>query len=182
MRERRSAGMGRGKRRAALAAMAVLVGVAAPALVFAVTSELPVFGMLGLGRGRAAVLHLVLVHPPNPLHPGCRVTASFVDARGQVFHDRAGNPVEQTFALRDNVAAALTLRAADILATGETRKPIRAVLTDPPDDGTPSDCTCLVATEEIVGASGRTDLSIYGQRPPGGGNPPPPPICTLPTR
>jgi hypothetical protein len=155
--------------------------VAAPALVAAATSEIPVFGMLGLGAGQSATVHLVLVQPPDPTHPGCRITASFVDARGQVFRDATGKPFEQTFVLRDNVASALTLRSTDILTTGERRKPTRVLLAEP-DDGTASDCTCLVATEELSGPRGRTDLSIYGARPPGGGNPPPPPICTATTR
>jgi hypothetical protein len=152
--------------------------VAGPAQAFAQERELPAFGMVGLARGQTAVLNLVLVGQSGV---GCRVTASFVNASGEVFNDRAGNPVQQTFSLRDNVAAELRLGSADILADGESRKPTRVVLQGPPDDSTPSDCTCLVATREILNSNGRTSISDLAERPGGGGNPPPPPPCVQST-
>jgi hypothetical protein len=169
-----------GSRRAASAALAVLMGGALPASTYAETAALPMFGMVGIARGQDAVLSLVLVHPPDPDHPGCRVTASFVDARGEVVHDARGNPVQQTFHLRDHVSAALTLRGADVLGT-QLRVPIRAELKAAPNDGTASDCKCLMATKELVGLDGRTNSHHDGQLPSGGGNPPPPPpVCVIP--
>jgi hypothetical protein len=142
--------------------------------------ELPIFGMQGLARGQTATLNLVIVQPPDDDRPACRVTASFVDANGEVLRDAAGNAIEETLTLRPEVAAQLSVEAAEVLGRREQRKSIRPVLVSPPDDGTPSDCTCLVATRETVDSSGRTSASDYGQRPPGGGNPPPPPTLCQP--
>jgi hypothetical protein len=161
-----------------VAALAILAVTVAAGPAYGADPQLPVFGMLGLARGQDAVLSLVLVHPQGVEHPGCRVTASFVDARGRVLRDAEGVPVQQTFALRDHFAAALTLHSAEVLGE-RPRLPIRAVLADAPEDGTPSDCGCLVGTLELVALNGRTDLAIYAQRPPGGGNPPPPPGCVF---
>jgi hypothetical protein len=151
-----------------------MLGAAALASAQEGHRELPAFGMLGLSRGQVAVLNLVVVGQTTADDPPCQVTASFVDAAGQLFHDAAGQPVQETFLLRPDVAAELRLRAEDILGERERRKSTRAVLSRPADDRGPSKCPCLMASREILNANGRTVLSDYGQRPPGGGNPPPP--------
>jgi hypothetical protein len=156
------------------AALALVVGVATAGVDLAERRELPAFGMLGLSRGQVAVLNLVDVGVPRGRVP-CRVTAAFVDATGQVFEDRAGNPVQQTFVLRPNVAAALRLRAEDILGNRQTRRSTRVVLVASHDQA--SDCACLVANREIVEVNGRISFGDEGKPPGGGGNPPPPPIC-----
>ena len=175
MGEWRNSSVRAGKR---VAALAMLVMTTTAASTYAQSSDLPVFGMLGLARGQDAVLSLVLVGTPPPDHPGCRVNASFVDARGEVLRDAHGNPVQRTFELHDNVAAALTLRGAEVLGS-QLRLSLRAVLSTPPEESASSDCTCMMATMEMVGTTGRSDLAIHAQRPPGGGNPPPPPACTF---
>ena len=163
----------------AVVAVTLATSLMAVPAVPAELSELPAFGMLGLSRGQVAVLNLVLTGPPSAEHPGCHLTASFVDAQGQVFHDAAGRPVQQDFALRPQVAATLQLRAADILGDLERRKSTRVVLAQASDSGLSSDCTCLVATREVVGARGGSSLADVGARPPGGGNPPPPFYCAV---
>jgi hypothetical protein len=165
----------RGRVVVVVAALAAVVGVAAAGVGRAQRQELPAFGMVGLARGQVAVLNLVDVGFPDG-RDACRVTAAFVDETGQVLHDRAGNPVQQTFLLRPNVAVALRLRAEDILGNRQVRRTTRVVLADPGDD-VPSNCGCLVANRELVAANGITLLDIYGKPPGGGGNPPPPPFC-----
>jgi hypothetical protein len=173
-------GLPKGRTRAAAVAVALatsLISVPAPAAELA--TELPAFGMLGLSRGHVVVLNLVLTGPASADHPGCHLTASFVDAEGQVLQDAAGQPVQRDFVLRPQVAATLQLQAADVLGDLERRKPTRAVLATPPDPNLNSDCRCLAALRETVGPRGKTVLSDYGARPHGGGNPPPPFLCTV---
>jgi hypothetical protein len=155
-------------------ASALTAVVGAAVAVAAERTELPAFGLVGLARGQTAVLNLVDVGLPSG-RPTCQVTAAFVDATGQVLHDRAGNPVQQTFVLRPNVAASLRLRAEDVLGNRQLRRSTRVVLV--PSETAPSDCACLVANREIVAPNGATLLDERGQPPNGGGNPPPPPIC-----
>jgi hypothetical protein len=170
----------RARRRIHILAAAVGLGLAGLASPAWPADDLPAFGMLGLARGQTAILSLVLVGPPDADHPGCRVTASFVDARGQVFGPREasdrGEIARRTFVLRPQMAEELRLKAADILGAGEQRTPVRAVLA-PSDDGNPSDCACLVASRENVEADGRTSVIDVKTRPEGGGNPPPPPTA-----
>jgi hypothetical protein len=179
MRGCRSTREGRGRRTVAVALALAAANLGGPGLAFG-AEDLPAFGMIGLAQRQTAVLNLVLVNPPDDRHPGCRVTASFVDAKGRVFRDRAGNVVEETFVLKPQIAEELVLLSADVLRTDELRRPIRATLSHPPDDGTASDCRCLVATRELVEASGHTSASDVGLPPQDGPNPPPPPpVCTF---
>jgi hypothetical protein len=151
-----------------------VLGLGSPARA---QEQLPALGMIGLAERQTAILNMVLVGPPAENHPGCRVIASFVDARGQVFRDDAGNAVAHSFSLQPQIASWLVLRSPDILAAGQLRQSIRAVLAPVP--GAPSDCSCLVPSVEIVNPDGRTAAylggSDVGMRVPGGGNPPPPP-------
>lgn len=192
-------------------AMATLFGVGALAsaqtLVPATdAANMPTFGMVGLGKGQVAVLNLVLSEPPADDHPGCQVTASFVDAQGIVFNDLAGNPVKETFTLQPQIASDLKLPAAQILEVGQFRRPIRAVVTAAPGATenlaaqrssatsaveTPSRCTCLVANVELVNPNGQTAIVDYGKpsppdpinplpsAPKDGVTPPTPPIAPL---
>ena len=161
--------------------LAMALGLGSPARAqVQVQSRLPAFGMIGLAEGQVAILNLVLVDPQDENHPGCRLTASFVDATGQVFSDVRGSAVRRTFTLQPQIATGLRLRSADILATGQLRRSIRAVLTPVPTVTAPSDCTCLIASLELVNPDGRTgvlDLGLGngGQVVPGGGNPGPSP-------
>jgi hypothetical protein len=175
----RDQGYGQGRRRllvAIAAVLAAMVGTAALGVAQETQRDLPAFGMLGLARGQVAVLSLVDVDARDRDRAACRMTAAFVDARGVVFRDAAGNLVQQTFVLRPNVAATLRLSAADILGDGEQRKATRVVLTDV-DDGVVSSCDCVMAMREHVNANGRTTIADVGIRPDDGGNPPPPPRC-----
>jgi hypothetical protein len=169
-------------------------------------AKMPTFGMIGLGKGQVAILNLVLSEPAADDHPGCQVTASFVDAQGNVFNDLAGNPVKGTFTLQPQIASDLKLPAAQILEVGQSRKPIRAVVTAAPsvtenlalqrssatsDDDAPSRCTCLVANLELVNPNGQTAIVDYGKpippdpinpvpaAPTDGVTPPTPPIAPL---
>jgi hypothetical protein len=152
MTEPRSAQVGRGRQAAALAVgLAAALGAGATARAAAPHT----FGMVGLARSQTAYLHAVLTRPPDTAHPGCRVTLSFVDARGQVFHDRAGNEVKETFVLRDNVASTLRLRSSDALAAGESRTLMRGVVSYPPETEGRSDCRSIMVVKEIAGVSGR---------------------------
>lgn len=161
--------------------LATSLGVAAPARA---QTQPPVFGMIGLAQDQVAILNLVLVDPPEASHPGCQVTASFVDAKGQVFSDVSGNPVKKTFTLQPQIATGLRLYAANILA-GQPRRSIRAVLTPVPNPTTSSDCRCLTANVELVDPNGRTALLDNGQVGMGLGPPSPwppggtPPGCAL---
>jgi hypothetical protein len=138
--------------------------------------------MVGLAEGQVAILNLVLVDAPDASHPGCRVTASFVDGKGHVFTDAWGNLFKKTFTLQPQIAAWLRLPAASILE-GQSRQSIRAVLTPAPSTTTSSDCTCLSTTVELVDPSGRTALMDNGNVGMGLGPPSPwppggtPPAC-----
>jgi hypothetical protein len=192
---------------AAVAALGVGAFASAQTLVPATeAAKFPTFGMIGLAKGQVAILNLVLYEPPADDHPGCQVTASFVDAQGMVFNDLGGNPVEETFTLYPQIASDLKLPAAQILEVGQLRKPIRAVVTAAPSVTenlaaqrssaasaveTPSRCTCLVANVELVNPNGQTTIVDYGKpspqdpinplpsAPTDGAAPPPPPIAPL---
>jgi hypothetical protein len=163
--------------RMAWTAMCVLVPGVVGAADFNPQPEPPAFGMVGLARTQTAVLHAVLVPvpedgtPPPDDNRSCRLVLSFVGAGGQPFHDAAGNEVRKPVTLRGRVADSLTLRSQDVLTGTQLRAPIRAVVTPVPDDGAPSDCRALVATLEIVGALGATQI-LYTP-PPDDGVPPP---------
>jgi hypothetical protein len=139
-----------------IVAMAAALGVGTPA-----SAQVPTFGMIGLSRGQVAVLNLVLVDQPVPNHPGCRVAASFVDERGQVFVDVKGNPARRLFTLQPQIANALTL-TADTLNDGKQRRRIRAVVTPASPVTAPSNCTCLIVNQEIINPEGLTALVDYG--------------------
>ena len=127
MREQRAGRRGRGQRSFAWAfGLVTALGVAAPAWA---QTPVPRFGMTSLAQRQVAALHLVLVEPPDAGHPGCRVTASFVNANGQVFNTRAGKPVRRTVTLQPQIAASFELRSEEILASTRTHMLIRAVLT-----------------------------------------------------
>jgi hypothetical protein len=165
-----------GRRRAALAvAVAGVLGTAGPALAFDPQPDPPGFGMVGLARTQTAVLNAVLTHPSDPAQPGCTVELSFVDARGQVFTDRAGNEVKRTFVLQDSVAVGLRLRAGDVLRARGLRRSIRPVACLATGDAgdAPSACGRLAVTLEIVDGNGHTSiLDARGIPPPC--DPPPP--------
>jgi len=117
------------------------------------------------------VLNVVLAQPPDPQQPpdpgreACHLVLSFMDAQGRPFHDAAGNEVKKMVELRGNVADSLRLRSGDAIPAGQLRAPIRALLSQPPDPTQPSDCMGLVATLEIVGPLGFTQLLYVGQPP-----------------
>ena len=152
--------------RAALAiGLTFTFALAAPAF-----AELPAFGMVRLTRGQTATLHLVLTHEPDKAHPGCHVTASFVDAKGYKLEDAAGKAYSKTFVLEDNVAAELSLPVDEILPAGEDRALVRAALVETPADGEASNCCALTPLLEIGNAAGSSsDLLL-----PRGPNPPNP--------
>jgi hypothetical protein len=164
-------------------AAAGIIGLAIALIVVApgaARAQVTAFGMVGVAADQVAILNLVLVGPADDAHPGCRVTASFVDTRGQVFTDVYGNPIRKTFTLENQMAVGLKFSAATVLP-GVPRKSVRAVLSPVP--GAPaSDCTCLVANVEIVEPTGKATLIDYGidRRAPFGPNPPPPPGPPLP--
>jgi hypothetical protein len=181
---------------ARIIAAATLIGMAAPAPAQtpAPTSgktELPAFGMIGLAKGQLATLNLVLLEAVTESHPGCQVTASFVDADGSVFNDLAGNPVTETFTLQPQIASELAVHSTQVVPVGKLRTSIRAVLTPPSSPFTPSRCTCLMANLELVNANGQTVVLDYGRRnwsqgpesnppipspPPDSATPSPPPL------
>jgi hypothetical protein len=192
----------------AVAALGVGAFASAQTLVPATeAAKFPTFGMIGLAKGQVAILNLVLSEPPADDHPGCQVTASFVDAQGIVFNDLGGNPVKETFTLQPQIASDLKLPAAQILEIGQLRKPIRAVVTAAANTTenfaalrssatsaveTPSSrCTCLVANVELVNPNGQTAIVDYGKpsppdpinplpsAPTDGVTPPTPPIAPL---
>jgi hypothetical protein len=140
-------------------------------------AERTAFGMVGLARTQTAVLNVVLSPVPEDGSPppdddrSCRVVLSFVGASGEPFHDAAGNEIKKMVTLRRQVAGSLTLRSQDVLTGTQVRAPIRAVLTPVPNDGAPAACRRLVATLEIVGPLGATQL-LY--TPPPDDNQPPP--------
>lgn len=158
-------------RRIALAVVASLAVAAGAAEAFNPQPEPPAFGMEGLGRYQTAALNAVLTTPPDPNHPGCGVELSFVDARGQVLQDRTGTEFKKTFLLRGNAAVALIMPAAEILADGEARKAIRAVVESARD--LPSECVGMVATWEILAPNGWT-MTINSLAVPRAPNPPTP--------
>jgi hypothetical protein len=159
--------------------LAVLVPGAARAADFNPQPEPPAFGMVGLARTQTAVLSVVVTPVPDdgapPPDPDdsrrCRMVLSFVGGNGEAFHDAAGNEVSRLVTLRGRAAASLTLRAQDVLTGTQLRTPIRPVLAPPPDDSVPSDCRRLVATLEIVGPLGATQI-LYSP-PPDDQAPPP---------
>jgi hypothetical protein len=148
--------------------------------------EPPAFGVVGIGRGQFAVLNAVLTQPvpddssppPDDNRSGCRLVLSFVGADGRTLLDASGAEAKKSVELRGGVAESLVLQAADVLADGQLRRSIRAVMIGPPDDSIPSDCTGLVATMEIVGPNGWTQV-LYAPIPddnspvPDDGAPPP---------
>lgn len=174
--------------RVVLAAGLVLAAVAGGVRAFNPQPEPPArFGMVGLARTQMAVLNAVLAVPiPNDGRSSCRLVLSFVDGQGRPFHDASGSEVSKLIELRGGAADSIRLRAADVLLDGQLRIPIRAVVTPVPNDGSPvpedgtpvpddgipvpddgipvpndgvpSDCTGLVATLEIVGPLGATQL------------------------
>jgi hypothetical protein len=152
--------------------------VAAVGVVAPVRAAAPhTFGMVGLARLQTAYLHAVLTRPPDPTHPGCRVTLSFVDAHGRLFRDRAGNEVKQTFVLRDNVSSTLRLRSSDALAAGESRTLMRGVVNYPADREGPSDCGSIMVVEEVADQNGHASvIESIGEPCPDAPNPPSP-IC-----
>jgi hypothetical protein len=149
------------------AAMAAGLGAASPA-----AAELPAFGMVTVARRQTATLHLVLTHEPDAAHPGCQVTASFVDAQGNTLRDAAGNEYSSRLTLHDNVAADLTLPLVNVLPVGQERMQVRAAVRETPDAGSRSDCCALTMTLEIANRNG----SIGELAQPRSPNPPNP-IC-----
>jgi hypothetical protein len=139
--------------------------LAAPAF-----AELPAFGMVRLSEGQTATLHLVLTHEPDKAHPGCHVTASFVDAHGQTLKNAAGKPYVEAFVLVDNVAAELSLPVDEILPAGEDRALVRAALRETPGAGEASDCCALTPVLEIGSENGSPSREML----PRGPNPPNP--------
>lgn len=161
--------------------LATALGLGSPA---GAQEQFPAFGMVGLANGQTAVLNLVLTSPLDPNHPGCRVTASFVNSDGDVFFNRNGKQFSEDFTLQPQKAKSFEMNSEDI-ADGQRRRPTRVVLTPPVDDTMPSDCRCVRASREIVNPDGRTTVLDLGfgndsQGPPYGKNPPPPPICENP--
>lgn len=154
--------------------LAIVLGWAAAAAA-AGNPDAVDFGMIGLAQSQTAVLTAVLTGPIDARHPGCPTELSFVDAQGQVFRDRDGNEIKQTFVLHGNVAVSLTLNADDILTGGELRKSIRAVVADPLDDGTHADCRQRKVSRETLDERGYTltvtEYSFAIERKP---TPPPP--------
>jgi hypothetical protein len=170
MRVNRRGRQGRTVRAAVLATTAAAaLAAAAPAL-----AELPAYGMVPVSGRQTAVLHAVLTHEPSLDHPGCWVTASFVDARGDTLKDRAGNEITASWVLRDNVAQALPVRGADVLGEGERRTLIRAAVRETPNPGSSSDCCALTLTLEIRNSTGATADLILPRQPN-----PPAPICSV---
>jgi hypothetical protein len=152
---------------AATLAVAALV-TAGTVRAFNPQPDPPRFGIVGLARGQTAVINAVLGEPPDDNRPACLLVLSFVGADGRTLAGAGGRESRKVVALRGNVAASLSVRAADVLDEGQLRLPIRAVLGNPPDDGVPSDCRGLLASVEIVGPLGHTQLYV----PPDPGHPP----------
>jgi hypothetical protein len=173
-----------------LASSATLLGLASLARASNPQPQPPVrFGMVGLARTQTAILNVVLVtHPPDDGRSACRMVLSFVDGQGRPFHDAAGNEVRKSVDLRGGGADSLGLRAGDILGAAHLRIPVRAVIipvsddgvptpddgiptpddgNPTPDDGMPSTCKRVVASLEIVGPVGATQL-LYAPTPDDG--------------
>ena len=147
-------------------ARAVALALAAAALATApARAELPAFGMVQLSARQSAVMHAVLTHTPSADHPGCWITASFVDAMGNTFKDATGKEITAKWLLKDNVAQSLTVQASDILGT-QTRKLIRAAVHETPDAGAESNCCALTLTLEIRNANGSTRAAAGPRGPP----------------
>jgi len=153
----------------------------AAALVAAMTAalpagaELPAPGMMTVREGDLTVLHAVSTHEPSPEHPGCRITASFVDARGETLQDRTGNPIQASFVLRDNVAASLRLPVAQVLQ-GQPQRLVRAKVSEDTGAGD-SNCCALTLTVERSNATRGTSELILPRAPN-----PPSPVCVDLTR
>ena len=150
----------------------VALGVAAPA---SAQAPLPRFGMVGLGQGQVASLSVVLVEPRDTSHPGCRVTASFADAKGVVLRNAAGRAFAKTVTLQPQIATSLELPADEILASTQSRGAIRPVLSLSSNAGAATACGCLIATLQLWAENGVTMLFDDGKDPIYRGNPPPPP-------
>jgi len=118
------------------------------------------FGMVGVARDQGVVLNVVMANPPDDSHPGCRLVLSFVGADGRTLVNPSRTEITKLVTLRGSAAERLAFRAADVMPENQLRLPIRAVLGNPPDDGTPSDCTGMVATLELVAPNGWTTLSF----------------------
>jgi hypothetical protein len=130
--------------------------------------------MMTVREGDSAVLHAVLTHDPSADHPGCRLTASFVDARGATLRDRAGSPIQASFVLRNNVAASLRLPVAQVLR-GEPQRLVRAKVRENSGAGA-SNCCALTLTVEVSNAARGTSDVILPRSPN-----PPSPLCVEPS-
>jgi hypothetical protein len=117
------------------------------------------FGMVGIARDQGAVINAVMANPPDDGHPGCRLVLTFVGADGRTLVNSSHTEIKKLVTLRGSTAERLAFRAADVIPENQLRLPIRAVLASPPDDGTPSACTGMVATLELVAPNGWTTLS-----------------------
>ena len=159
--------------------LALLAGTAGLAHALEDPPEAPPFGMVGLARTQVALLSAVLTHQPDEAHLSCLLTLSFVDAKGQIFKDRSGAEVKKAVVLKGNVANGLALRASDILADDEIRKPIRPVIVEAAEPSLCSDCRQLALTLELVNSNGITSTVAMAAMPPR--DPPPPdPHCLFP--
>lgn len=164
MSERRR-GVSRAPRAVLAVAFTSTFALAAPTF-----AELPAFGMVPLTQGQTATLHLVLTHEPDTGHPGCQVTASFVDAKGETLADAAGTPYSETFVLMGHTAAELSLPVDEILPAGKGRALVRAAIVEASGAGAASDCCALTPVLEIGNANGSVSDLIL----PRGPNPPSP--------
>jgi hypothetical protein len=145
-------------RRIAMALAGTAVIAVGNARAFNPQPEPPAFGIVGLSQTQTAILNAVLTQPPDPARPACELVLSFVDADGQPFHDAAGTEITKRVMLQGAKARSLQLRPAEAVPVGQTRAPIRAVVSQPPDPQGPSDCTGLVATLELVSRRGLTQM------------------------
>jgi hypothetical protein len=151
MRKQRDARAGRAKLVASLAVgLAAVVGTVTPALASDVLELEPPPGMMTVGRSQEIILGAVLTQPQDPDHEGCWLTASLVDASGNVVSNLAGIQQKKRFVLRGNVADELSVRTNEILAPGQIRKALRWMVEKTPDRGVVSFCCSLVISEEIL--------------------------------
>jgi hypothetical protein len=147
---------------AGMLAPVVTLAAAGPALSFNPQPDPPKFGIVGVARDQAAVINAVLADTPDDGHPGCRLVLSFVGANGNTLVNASGAEIKKQVTLRGSAAERLAFRASEVMPPVDWRLPIRAVLSEPPDDGIPSDCTGVVATMELVAPNGWTTLSQVG--------------------
>jgi len=177
------------KARILMASGATLLGLASLAGASNPQPQPPVrFGMVGLAQTQTAILNVVLVPPPDDGRAACRLVLSFVDGQGRPFHDARGDEIRKRVELSGGGSDSLRLRAGDILGAGRLRTAVRAVIipvpddgvptpddgiptpddgNPTPDDGMPSTCTRVVASLEIVGPQGATQL-LYAPTPDDG--------------